>query len=121
MYRYVPGMNTMPQVMTLVATPEGLQLKLPSSGLNNSQNAKYGPALTVPQQYPPSPDGANEATNHIVEKSKGSKPSNNASRSTAADGAGKSKIKAPTPIGQLKSPMRQRVARKANKNKGGKA
>ncbi|KHJ94009.1 hypothetical protein OESDEN_06067 [Oesophagostomum dentatum] len=47
---YNKGVNGVPPVMTLVATPEGLQLKLPSSGLSPPENSNQ--TLAVPQQYP---------------------------------------------------------------------
>ncbi|ETN85677.1 hypothetical protein NECAME_06296 [Necator americanus] len=40
----------MPGVMTLVVTPEGLQLKLPSSGL--SDTSRYTQTLTAPPPQP---------------------------------------------------------------------
>ncbi|KAK6731748.1 hypothetical protein RB195_007920 [Necator americanus] len=47
---YNKSANGMPGVMTLVVTPEGLQLKLPSSGL--SDTSRYTQTLTVPPPQP---------------------------------------------------------------------
>ncbi|RCN25521.1 hypothetical protein ANCCAN_28766, partial [Ancylostoma caninum] len=114
---YNKGMNGMPGVMTLVATPEGLQLKLPSSGLP-SDTAKYGQPLAVPQQYErvqaPAPvmypDSKTDPIIEEVEKPEPTpppqEPESQAARTvpkkTGGNSDGKSRIKPPAAKGVVK-------------------